>query len=229
MLSPDESLQTLTSFFRRQCIADLEALFTVLETRSRMSVFRRLSGIGYLSSYSHAGRYYTLEDIPQFDLEGLWQHGGVGFSRYGSLKSTVEHLVENAEAGRTHHELYVRLLVRVHNTLLELVRDKRIGREPVGGPFLYVSADPARGKAQTALRRQQQERIAKPTVPAPSSVVIEVLLELIQSARVQLDAERVAGRLAARGLAVTLEQVEAVFNGYGLKKTARSRSRRSPH
>jgi len=59
--------------------------------------------------------------------------------------------------------------------------------------------------------------------------VIEVLLELIQSARVQLDAERVAGRLAARGLAVTLEQVEAVFNGYGLKKTARSRSRRSPH
>jgi hypothetical protein len=44
---------------------------------------------------------------------------------------------------------------------------------------------------------------------------------------VQLDAERVAERLAARGLAVTLEQVEAVFQRYELKKTVRSRSRRS--
>jgi len=229
MLSPDESLQTLTSFFRRRRIVDLEALFTVLGTRSRMSVFRRLSAIGYLSSYSHAGRYYTLADIPQFDLEGLWQHEGVGFSRYGSLKSTVAQLVEEAKAGRTHHELSVRVLVRVHNTLLDLVRARRIGREPIGGQYVYVSADPARGSAQATLRRQQQEGIAKPTVPAPSSMVIEVLLELIQSARVRPDAERVAARLAARGLGVTVEQVEVVFGDYGLKKTARSRSRRSPH
>src|SRR3989442_417549 len=130
MLSPDQSRHALTSLFRRQGIADLNVLFTVLETHSRMSVFRRLSDIGYFSSYSHAGRYYTLEDIPQFDRDGLWHYQGVGFSRYGSLKSTVEHLVKDADTGRTHSELYVRLQVRVHNTLLDLVRGKRSGPEP---------------------------------------------------------------------------------------------------
>ena len=224
MLSPDESHRALTSLFRRQGIADLKSLFTVLETQSRMSAFRRLSDIGYFSSYSHAGRYYTLRDIPQFDRDGLWQYQGVGFSRYGSLKSTVEHLVDDAEAGRTHSELYVRLQVRVHNTLLELVRGQRIGREPFGGQYLYVSAESARATAQLALRGRQQEGAA--TAQLPSSVIIEVLLELVQGARVQPDARRIGTRLAARGLAVTTEQVEAVFARYELKKTARSRSRR---
>jgi hypothetical protein len=227
MLSPDEARQALSSFFRRRPIADLEALFAVLGTHSRMSVFRRLSAIGYYSSYSHTGRYYTLQDIPQFDPEGLWRYEGVGFSRYGSLKSTVEHMVQQAEAGRTHPELQVRLQVRVHNALLELVRNRRIGRQPITGQYLYVSADPDRGTAQLALRRQQQEGLAKATTEAPASGVVDVLLAVIQSGRVQLDAERVAERLAARGLAVTLEQVEAVFQRYELKKTVRSRSRRS--
>jgi hypothetical protein len=58
-------------------------------------------------------------------------------------------------------------------------------------------------------------------------VVIEVLLDLVHSVRVRPDADRVAERLDARGLPVTVEQVEAIFSRYGLKKTAPSRSRRS--
>jgi len=168
----------------------------------------------------------TFKDIPQFDRDGLWHYQGVGFSRYGSLRSTIEHLVEDANAGRTHSELYVRLQVRVHNTLLDLVRSKRIGREPFAGEYVYVSPDSAHAHAQIALRGQQQTGAA--IEPLPSSVVIEVLLELVQGARVQLDAERVSTRLAARGLTVTTGQVEAVFTRYELKKTARSRSRRLP-
>jgi hypothetical protein len=84
-----------------------------------MSVLRRLSALGHLSSYSHAGRYCTLRDIPQFEGDGLWQHQGVGFSRDGSLKTTVERLVEQSDAGRTHPELHPRRQVRVHNTLLD--------------------------------------------------------------------------------------------------------------
>ena len=227
MLSLDESQRVLADFFRRKAIADLQALFTVLETDSRMSVFRRLSDVGYFSSFSHAGRYYTLRSIPQFDHDGLWQCGGVGFSRYGSLKSTVEHLVGEAEAGRTHYELRVRLQVRVHNTLLDLVQEKRIGRETFAGQYLYVSVEPACASSQVAIRGQQQKGVA--TAHLPSSVVIEVLLELVQGARVQFDAEEVAARLAARGLAVSSEQVESVFRNYGLKKTARSRWGRSRH
>jgi hypothetical protein len=40
--------------------------------RSRRSLFRDLASLGYLTSFTHAGRYYTLADIPQFDERGLW-------------------------------------------------------------------------------------------------------------------------------------------------------------
>jgi len=227
MLPPDQSRQALTRLFHRQRVADLKALSAALETASRMSVFRRLSALGYLSSYSHNSRYYTLRDIPQFDRDGLWQYQGVCFSRHGSLKATLEYLVEGADAGRTHHELQVRLQVRVHNMLLDLVGNGRIGREIIGGRYLYVSADPERASSQLSLRRQQPEVLAKPVRESPASVVIEVLLDVIQSARVQPDAARVAERMAARGLPVSIDQIETIFGSYGVKKTAFSRSRRS--
>jgi len=191
-----------------------------------MSVFRRLSVLGRLSSYSHAGRFYTLRHIPQFDRDGLWQHQGVCFSRDGSLKATVERLVEQSEAGRTHPELHARLHVRVHNTLLDLVEGRRIGRETWRGHYLYLSANPARAESQLSLRQQPPAGLVPPLPEPPAAVVIEVLLALVHSARVRPDAGRVAERLAVRGLPVTVEQVEAIFSRYGLKKTARSPSRR---
>ena len=86
MLTLNDARHALSRLFRRRPVADLDALFAVLDTQSRMSAFRRLSAIGYHSSYSHNGRYYTLHDLPRFDLEGLWQYDGIGFSRHGSLK-----------------------------------------------------------------------------------------------------------------------------------------------
>jgi hypothetical protein len=227
MLDPEQSRQTLTRLFQRQSITDLSTLLAALKTSSRMSVFRRLSVPGYLSSYSHAGRYYTLRDIPRFDPDGLWQYQGVGFSRDGSLKATVERLVEQSEAGRTHPELHARLQVRVHNTLLDLIEGGRIGRQTWSGHYLYLSPTPARAESQLSLRQQQPAGLGPPLPEPPSALVIEVLLDLVQSARVRPDADRVAERLAARGLPITIDQVEAIFSRYELKKTAPSRSPRS--
>src|SRR6266496_2315264 len=124
MSTTDEDRQALSRLFQRRKIA-------ALDTRSRMTVFRRLSPMGYVSSYSHAGRYYTLRDIPVFDPDGLWQHAGVLFSRDGTLKKTVVRLVEEADAGQFHRELHVRLRLRVHNTLADLIAQQRLGREPL--------------------------------------------------------------------------------------------------
>jgi hypothetical protein len=194
-----------------------------------MSVFRRLSAIGYLSSCSHAGRYYTLRDVPRFDEDGLWFHQGIVFSREGTLKETVAHLVQVADDGRTHPELQLRLGVRVQNTLLDLVEEQRIGREAFARHYLYVSADSARAQAQLATRREQAGRSSPSSQVLLPSGTIEILLEVIHAAGTAADATAIARRLRARGSSLTVAQVEEVFGRYGLvKKTARSRSRRLP-
>ena len=59
------------------------------------------------------------------------------------------------------------------------------------------------------------------------SIVIEVLLEVIHGARVVPDPDVVRARLAMRSVSVALEQVQDVFQTYGLKKTAGPRWTRS--
>ena len=112
-----EPTKSLLRLFRRQKVVELTDLFAALGTHSRMTVFRRMVALDYLSSYSHAGRYYTLPDIPQFDEHGLWQHAGAFFSHDGTLKETVVRLVDAAPTGEFQRDLQVRLKVRVHNTL----------------------------------------------------------------------------------------------------------------
>ena len=221
MLTPDASESALRNFFRKHRIAELPELFHLLGTRSRMSVFRRLKAIGYRSSFNHAGRYYTLADVPQFDQRGLWFHHHAGFSCAGTLKDTVVDLVEGSTAGMTPKELLALLKLPVANTLyntLHAVRhEARIGRHELGGDHLYISADPQRANAQLMRRRQAIGQEPSAPVPVSEETVIAVLVEALQGADLLVSASMVASRLTARAVAVTTAQVEQVFARYGLK------------
>ncbi|MFH1690418.1 MAG: hypothetical protein ABIE42_09305 [Candidatus Eisenbacteria bacterium] len=223
MLTKDASQQTVRALFRKSRVADLEALFGALDTRSRMSVFRRLREIGYLSSYTHTGRYYTLADIPEFDEHGLWRHEAIGFSRFGTLKATVVNRVERAEAGCMHVELEALLRVRVFSTLHRLIGASELGREMVGGTYLYVSTDDKRARRQLDTRQQQVDR-ETPRSPLPSDeVVLLVLVEALHASEGLPAAPIVASRLEERGEVVTAGQVEQIYAEFRLipgKKTA---------
>lgn len=207
----------MRELLNRRRVVTLENLFDALGTRSRMTVFRRLKEAGYRSSFTHAGRYYTLGDTPRFDAQGLWFHEEVGFSRFGTLKETVAHLVPQAPEGQTHSELGALLRVRVHNTLLDLVHGGAIGRRVVerAGGFVYVSPDPAQADQQTERRRQSLQAEEARALPPPETV-LAILVETLKAGRVSVGPEVVALRLNARGIRVEAVQVERVFEHYGL-------------
>src|SRR5260370_482231 len=95
----------LRKFLRSKKIATLPELKQALGTTVDTTVFRKLKELSYHSSYSHRGRCYTLAEIPQFDSHGLWSFQSVGFSRWGTLVSTVETLVNSAPQGYFAKEL----------------------------------------------------------------------------------------------------------------------------
>lgn len=201
--------------FRRKQIADLSTLKHELGTPSRTTVFRVLSSAGYLTSYSHAGRYYTLRRIPQFDEAGLWAHGEVLFSKDGTLRATIVRMVGEAPAGKTHEELQAQLRLRVHDTLLDLVRAHRIGRADLNRFYLYVSADKTAGQEQVTQRRRMLT--AQPPVASlEPNQLIEVLLAVIHQP--DQGPAGLAADLDRQGRKVSREQIEAVFARYGLGK-----------
>lgn len=219
-----EYVCALENLYRSKPVAVLDDLRRALDTHSRTTIFRVLSVAGYLSSYSDAGRYYTLKRIPRFDRHGIWLYRGVGFSSHGTLRATVTYLVEKSAAGQTHEELQQLLQLRVHDTLRLLVRAQALTRERFQQAYVYLSSKPEMASVQRAKRQQLAAALPAATQLEPS-LVIDVLVDVIRHPKD--DAGAVASRLRALGRSVTLDQAEAIFARYALKKTVRSRSRRS--
>ena len=102
MVSDQDAVRAL---LKKEKIATLPELKQALGTSATMTVFRKLKVVGYRTSYSHRGKYYTLADIPRFDQQGLWSYRNVWFSRDGNLLETTQRFVEEAVAGLTASEL----------------------------------------------------------------------------------------------------------------------------
>ena len=146
----------LRSHLQKKMIATLGELKAKLRTSSTMTVFRKLKELGYLSSYSHRGKYYTLTEIPHFDELGLWSCRSVCFSSSGNLLETTRQFVREAEAGFTAAELQRLLYVDVKEPLLKLYRQKRIDRKEVDGVYVYLSREKSEQRNQRLTREGRQ-------------------------------------------------------------------------
>ena len=146
------------SFLQRQKMATLGELKEALGSSGTMTVFRKLKALGYRTSYSHRGKYYTLADIPRFDEWGLWSYRAVWFSRDKNLLATAQRFVEEADAGFTAGELQGLLNVEVKEPLLQLYRRRRIDRDDVGGRYVYFSLEPSVRQEQR-LRREGRQAV----------------------------------------------------------------------
>ncbi len=228
MVDADASKAALRNLFRRTPIVRIGSLFRALKTTSRMSVFRRLRLLDYLTSYTHTARYYTLREIPQFDDLGLWHYGNVGFCRSGTLTAALVELVEKSEAGQTQREAQELLRTRVRTELLEHVRAGRLERKMLDDErWLYFSVDAARAARQWARRQAQRKQAVVVLGPLTAAMTIEVLVAVLQDSRVLATPEQVVRRLHHQGMRVPLEHVQWVFERYELGKKGGPDSPRS--
>lgn len=145
--------ESLVAFFRRRLIATMAQMKAALGTTVDMTVFRKLRQLPYFSSYSHRGRFYTLESRAKFDERGLWTCRGVQFSRFGSLIDTVEQFVTRSDRGFLASELGAELQVEVKQPLRKLVTLQRLAREVISRRYVYCASDLSRRTAQRLHRR----------------------------------------------------------------------------
>lgn len=154
VMRPTEfSAEAIVSLLRKRKIATMPQLMAALGTRSKRTVFRKLRELPCRTSYSHRGRYYTLEDVAEFDELGLWSYQDIWFSAYGTLLSTAVAVVAAGEWGYFVDELDNVLHVGTKDALRKLVTDVRLTRERVVGQFLYCATDKDQRRRQLLSRR----------------------------------------------------------------------------
>jgi hypothetical protein len=173
------SASAITTLLRKQKIATLPELAEALGTSGRRTVFRKLRELSCRTSYSHRGRFYTLDDIPDFDEDGLWTYESAWFSVHGTLLTTAEAIVDAGELGHFVDELDNVLHVGTKDALRKLVGDGRLGRETVGGRYLYCSADEVRRRQQVLARRAHAEHTLGAPLPEAEQLHDELKAAII--------------------------------------------------
>jgi hypothetical protein len=214
MISWPEQSQRLFSLFEEQPCWTIEPLAAQLHY-SVPSVRRFLTEVGYFSSFTHNGRWYTLHTIPRFGRDGLWFFKDIGFSKAGSLTHTLIDLTARSPRGMTAEQLGGMLRCRCHSILVRLCRQGKLQREKGGRSHVYLAGDSSIADRQRGALRH----VAPPQLPAEVSLL--VLVECIRNP--EFDFKQVANAIYRRArVTVETAQIEMLFDRYDLKKTMRT-------
>jgi len=203
--------QTINAF-KQHKVLTFAALCLLLQL-SIATVRRRLKGWGALSSYNKSGQYYTLPLIPEFNKQGLWKHGGVFFSKHGTLKSTVIHLVQISKRGLSNSELEEILGVNPNSYLPQFKQLAGVRREKHNRQVVYFAAD------KELYKQQKQNRFPpEPTTLKlpPDAITITVLVELVKHPG--STPEQLSEMLRREGYEIDADTIDNLFEHYGLKK-----------
>lgn len=178
------------------------------------SVRRFLAEVGYYSSFTHNGGWYTLHSIPRFGRNGLWFYGDIGFSRAGTLTKTLITLITRSPAGMSAEMLEETLRCRCHGVLVNLWRKGKIQRQKIGRCHVYFAADSHKAESQ----RQAFSAQHPPEVRFSAEIAVLVLAEFIRSPDSSF--EQLAKKISrSRNVTVNAKQIEQLFEQHGLKKT----------
>jgi hypothetical protein len=164
--------QRLSTLFLKQPCWKIGPLAAELHY-SVPSVRRFLAKIGYLSSFTHNGAWYTLGSIPRFDTDGLWFYSDIGFSRAGSLTNTLVELTTLSAAGLSAEQLGAKLHCRCHSILVQLCRQGRLSRQKLGSAQLYFAHDPE-------IASLQRQAVVE-GVQLPAEIAVLILAQFIRS------------------------------------------------
>jgi len=181
MNTPKYHLQALIQFFDRHKVATLDELRQALGNPARCTVFRKLFDLQYLSSYSHRGKYYTLQSIARFSEQGLWSFRSVWFSRFGNLLQTCQAFVHHSDAGYSAGELKDIVQVKTKHALTQLVREGRLARKTFDSVYVYLSGQKdvasRQIEARNALLQQSPAAlmVANPDLATAEAKVLLVL------------------------------------------------------
>jgi hypothetical protein len=169
------------------------------------------------TSYNKSGQYYALPDVPRFDENGLWWFKGAYFSKYGTLKNTVVHLVGASSAGLTGEQIGELVGLNPRSFLHHFRDSAGIHREKHQGVYVYFSDETAHYETQACARLKAIEKGAG--ISDADAVVI--LVALIRHHGIEPETLALLPEVRAKG--ISRAAIESYLSRHGLKKTPRSK------
>lgn len=182
---------------------------------SKKTIFRILNVTRYLTSYNRNSSGITLADMPEFDNNGLWEHKGFYFSKWGTLKETIRHIVEDSKAGLSAGELRQILQVDIYHHVTLCAEAKMVFRDVDWRFPIYFSMDSQRRLEQLKERNRMFQMLPL-QVPVSKDKIIQVLVVALRYHVTSI--EKILPILESEGICISKRGVRWIFDYYEIEK-----------
>lgn len=210
----ETNVEDVSELLRKRGPMNTEDMLRELEC-SRATLYVKLIKIPYVSSCNKNGKYHSLSEMVNYDSRGLWYYQEIVFSRLGTLKNTIQQLVDSSEMGLTTGELNSILKTRVTPQLVAFVKEKRIVRVRQGRHQVYYNANPAVRKRQNE-RRRAVESPREGAITLGKEETIQILVAIVKHHAVTLTGVKTI--LSSQGIVANERALRWIFTKYEIEK-----------
>jgi hypothetical protein len=172
----DEKLKSVFNFLEDMKVFTLDQLMSSLKCSMQTARLKLKHWQAY-TSYNQNSRYYALPTVPRFDGNGLWFYKNIFFSKYGNLRDTVVHLVNNSPSGLSGNEIGDLVNLSPRSFLHHFRKVAGIQRQKVEGVYAYYSDDLGRYKVQVQNRSRTVVSAGERLSDADAVIILAALIK----------------------------------------------------
>lgn len=172
----EKRLKNVFRFLEDSKVFTLDKLLSLLSCSTPTARLKLKQWKAY-TSYNKNSRYYAMPTVACFDENGMWHYENIFFSKYGNLRNTVIHLINNSSSGLSGKEIGDLVRLPVRSFLHHFRNIAGIQREKREGVYIYFSEDPDRYKQQLQGRLNRLESPDKLFTDADSVVILTALIK----------------------------------------------------
>ena len=172
----EKRLKDVFRFLEDSKVFTLDKLLSVLSCSTPTARLKLKQWKAY-TSYNKNSRYYAMPSVACFDENGMWHYENIFFSKYGNLRNTVIHLINNSSSGLNGKEIGDLVRLPVRSFLHHFRNIAGIQREKREGVYIYFSEDPDRYKQQLQGRLNRLEPADKLFTDADAVLILRALIK----------------------------------------------------
>jgi len=215
MVDTDERQIFVENIIRSKKIQTFEQILKQVSC-SEATLRRDILRLKGITSFTHQGRFVTLEDIPKFDKNGIWFYRKVGFTKYRNSLELIVHLINNSKEGMNREQIQEILKIQIFQQIQTLLKRNELYRCKIGNKYIYLPEELARNQ-KTRLRLLSANNVEEYyDAMVSSSDLVALLKAVLVENKIKIDVKNLKRIAQKYSLRIPLKKVEQLLLKYNL-------------
>jgi hypothetical protein len=222
MLDTGERQVFVENLIRSKKIQTFEQILKQVSC-SEATLRRDIRQIKGITSYTHQGRFVTLEDIPKYNKNSIWFYRRVGFTKHKSSLELIVSLINSSKEGLSRDQIQEILKIQIFQQIQTLLKRDELFRCKIGSRYIYLPEELAKNKKKRLQLLNANNVEEYHDAMVSSSDLVALLKAVLVEKEIKINVKNLKRFAMKYSLEIPLKKVEQLLLKYNLteKKSPR--------